>query len=304
MATWQRSSKPRLSPAQKAWIAGDKELASLKNFACDRSIEPIAGAGGRQTGLRLLNEFLDHRLVHYESRSDVSRDIASALSPYLHWGQLSVWDFIFGALEREPDWHAELLTSNKQGSRLGFWPVSEATQLFFDELISWRELSYSSAWLEKDFTDYRGLPPWAQETLAKHADDARPYTYSLEQLAAGETHDEYWNAAQRQLRETGLIHNYMRMIWGKYVMLWQQPEEAWETLVELNNRYALDGRNPNSWAGIGWVFGRYDHPWQERPVIGTVRAMGIAAAKRHGDVKSYVARWGSDAPRQGDLFDV
>ena len=302
MTGWQQQ-QPRLTAQQRAWIAQPQQLKTLEDFPCDRSVEPVANAGGRQRGLHLLHDFLDHGLGQYSERSDVSQDIASSLSPYLHWGQISVWDMLFGALATESAWNIDALATNKQGSRLGFWPVSEATQLFFDELISWRELSYSSAWLEKDFTLYSSLPSWAQETLAEHAEDPRPYSYSLEQLAAGETHDEHWNAAQRQLRETGLIHNYMRMIWGKNVMLWQQPEQAWDTLVELNNRYALDGRNPNSWSGIGWVFGRYDHPWQERPVIGTVRAMGIAAAKRHGDVKAYLARWGSDV-EAGDLFNV
>jgi deoxyribodipyrimidine photo-lyase len=148
---------------------------------------------------------------------------------------------------------------------------------FLDEAITWRDLGYHWHWHRRDDTASlaRALPAWARQTLAKHAGDARAFTYAPEEWEAGATHDPLWNAAQRELVATGAIHNYLRMLWGKKVIEWSAtPEEAYRTLVHLNNRYGLDGRDPNSWTGILWCFGLFDRPWApERPVLGTVRYM-------------------------------
>jgi deoxyribodipyrimidine photo-lyase len=284
-----------LATAVRGDLAG-----ALADLHLDDGPSVLIDHGGRRQGLRILKEFITTKLENYAQRSDVSQEYSSGLAPYLHWGQISVWDIIVTVVQRDATWDPALLETNRQGARFGFWPLTEAGQLLLDELITWRELSYAAAYLDPQVTAFSGLPAWAQATLHAHAGDDRPERYTLDQLAQAETHDPFWNACQRQLVEHGAIHNYARMIWGKYVLSWQQPEEAWETLVELNNRYALDGRNPNSWSGIGWVFGRYDHPWQERPIIGTVRAMGIGAAKRHGNVKSYLSKYS----KEKDLFNA
>ena len=130
------------------------------------------------------------------------------------------------------------------------------------------------------------------ETLAIHADDPRPNLYSLDQLRAAETHDEIWNAAQRQLTQDGIIHNYLRMLWAKKVLEWSpSPKVAFDRLVELNNLYALDGRNPNSYAGFAWCFGRYDRPWQRRPIFGTIRFMSSDSTRRKLKLGDYLERW-------------
>mgnify|MGYP000440960649 CR=1 FL=1 len=149
-----------------------------------------------------------------------------------------------------------------------------------------------------DHDDYESLPEWAKATLREHATDARSHVYTLADFATASTHDEVWNAAQRQLVREGTIQNYLRMLWGKKVLEWSRtPEEAWHVLVELNNRYALDGRDPNSYSGIGWVLGRFDRPWGPvRPIYGTIRYMSSDATRRKLGLRGYLARWGAGEP--------
>ena len=145
-----------------------------------------------------------------------------------------------------------------------------------------------------DYDQYESLPNWAQQTLAKHADDPREYVYTRDELEAAQTHDPLWNAAQRQLRREGRIHNYLRMLWGKKILEWSpSPQAALDVLIELNNKYALDGRDPNSYSGIFWVLGRYDRAWgPERPVFGTIRYMSSENTARKVRVKDYLRRYG------------
>jgi deoxyribodipyrimidine photo-lyase len=179
------------------------------------------------------------------------------------------------------------------GSRAGWWRMSSPAESFLDELITWRELGYNRCFLDPDHEDYDTLPPWALATLAEHAADERPHLYTLEQLQAAETHDEVWNAAQRQLVREGRMHNYLRMLWGKKILEWSpSPREALEVLVELNNRFALDGRNPNSYSGIFWCLGRYDRPWgPERPIFGKVRYMSSDNTRRKLRLSAYLERF-------------
>jgi deoxyribodipyrimidine photolyase len=167
---------------------------------------------------------------------------------------------------------------------------------FLDEAITWREVGYNMASHREDFERYESLPDWARATLAKHEKDTRPHLYSPEELDAGATRDALWNAAQGQLREEGRIHNYLRMLWGKKTIEWSPtPRAALGVLIDLNNRYALDGRDPNSYSGIFWCFGRYDRPWApERPVFGTVRYMSSESARSKFKVDAYVARYGQN----------
>jgi deoxyribodipyrimidine photo-lyase len=145
----------------------------------------------------------------------------------------------------------------------------------------------------RDYAHYSSLPEWAQATLQKHAGDRREHIYSLEEFAAAKTHDRVWNACQRQLLLEGRLHNYMRMLWGKKILEWSAtPQEALRVMVELNNRYALDGRDPNSYSGIGWVLGRYDRPWgPERPIFGRVRYMSSDNTRRKLRVTEYLKRY-------------
>jgi deoxyribodipyrimidine photo-lyase len=185
--------------------------------------------------------------------------------------------------------------STANGQR-GWFGMSEAAEAFLDELVTWRELGFNYCWQRSDYEDYRSLPEWAKATLDGHAADPREHVYSLEQFAASRTHDEVWNAAQRQLRESGVLQNYLRMLWGKKVLEWSRsPAEAFHILIELNNRYAIDGRDPNSYTGISWVFGRYDRPWApERPIYGVIRYMSSANTVKKLRLKQYLQQWGAD----------
>ncbi len=155
-----------------------------------------------------------------------------------------------------------------------------------------------------DYDQYESLPDWAQATLAKHAGDPRKFVYSLAELAAARTHDPLWNAAQRQLLADGRMHNYLRMLWGKKILEWSpSPRAALSQMIELNDKYALDGRDPNSYSGIFWTLGRYDRPWgPERPIFGTVRYMSSDNTARKLDVKGYLARHGASDTQEPLLF--
>lgn len=174
-------------------------------------------------------------------------------------------------------------------------PSAEA---YLDQLVTWRELGFNFCAFRDDYDRYASLPEWAKKSLEKHRRDPRERTYSLAELARAETYDEIWNAAQRELVRTGVIHNYLRMLWGKKVIEWsERPESALERLIELNDRYALDGRDPNSYSGISWCFGRYDRPWgPERPIFGTVRYMSSESTRRKLELDEYLERFGDTAP--------
>jgi deoxyribodipyrimidine photo-lyase len=171
--------------------------------------------------------------------------------------------------------------------------MNENAEAFLDQCITWRELGFHFCHYRRDHDRYESLPGWAQKTLARHAGDTREYLYSLEQFDAAATHDSLWNAAQNQLRREGRLHNYLRMLWGKKILEWSsEPREALEIMIELNNRYALDGRDPNSYSGIFWVLGRHDRAWgPERPVFGTVRYMSSKNTARKVPVKQYLEKY-------------
>ncbi len=178
--------------------------------------------------------------------------------------------------------------------------MSEPAEAFLDQFITWRELGYNFSSQREDYDQYDSLPDWAKKTLAKHARDHRPTVYSHDEFAAAATHDPLWNAAQRQLLSEGRLHNYLRMLWGKKILEWSPtPEEALATMIELNNKYAIDGRNPNSYSGIFWILGRFDRPWgPERPIFGTVRYMSSDNTARKFDVRPYLAKYGAPGIRR------
>jgi deoxyribodipyrimidine photo-lyase len=237
--------------------------------------------GGRRAAERQLRWFVTHALAGYaEQRSKPSapeHGHSSGLSPWLHFGHISIDEVVEAALQALPGWTPDALRFERRGRREGFFCDDADVSSFLDEAITWRDLGLHWHWHRRADTRSldAALSPWAMQSLRAHADDPRSHVYAKEEFEAGATHDPLWNAAQRELVATGTIHNYLRMLWGKKVIEWSRtPEDAYATLVDLNNRYALDGRDPNSWTGILWCFGLFDRPWApERPVLGRVRYM-------------------------------
>jgi deoxyribodipyrimidine photo-lyase len=293
-----------LPPAIAArWPAARPDLLeasprALAAIPVDHRVGPAPFDGGVRPARAALRSFVDRRLERYgESRNEPGADATSGLSPYLHFGHVSAHE-VFAAVAEHERWSPVDLAPQASGSRSGFWGMSASAEAFLDEIVTWRELGYNACAWRPDFDRYESLPAWSRRTLETHARDPRPYLYALDDLAAAATHDPLWNAAQTQLVREGRIHNYLRMLWGKKILEWTpDPRTAFAVLVELNNRFALDGRDPNSYSGIGWTLGRYDRPWgPERPIFGTVRYMSSANTARKLDVKAYMARHGAAAP--------
>jgi deoxyribodipyrimidine photo-lyase len=255
---------------------------------------PVARRGGSAEAARRLERFVEARLHRYPERNHPDEDAASGLSPWLHFGHLSAHT-VFRAVTAGTGWSPERLGA-ATGSREGYWGLDPAREGFLDELVTWRELGHTFSALVPDAESYPTLPTWARGTLDAHAADPRPERYDLATLEAGATRDPLWNAAQAQLRREGVMHNYLRMLWGKKVLEWSaSPAEAFETLVTLNHRYALDGRDPNSTAGISWCFGRFDRPWfPERPIFGTIRYMSSDSTRKKLRLKGWLARYGAE----------
>jgi len=283
--------RKRWPPADTPILKGDgKALAGLP---LDHEVSPVRGEGGAQAADRRLRVFLERRLAVYDrDRNAPDVEATSGLSPYLHFGHISVHQ-IFHEIMKKEDWFFDRISPRANGSRSGWWGMSAPAEAFLDQLVTWRELGFNMCWQRKDHDRYESLPSWALNTLADHAADERPYLYPLERLASADTHDPLWNAAQTQLVREGRIHNYLRMLWGKKILQWNaHPEEALDIMIELNNRYALDGRDPNSYSGIFWVLGRYDRAWgPERPVFGKIRYMSSRNTARKFNVKDYIRKY-------------
>ncbi|WP_027389681.1 deoxyribodipyrimidine photo-lyase [Chrysiogenes arsenatis] len=236
------------------------------------AIAPIPSIRGGQRAARdKLSAFIATKLDRYATqRNDPNADATSGLSPYLHFGHISPLEIALAALDTG----------------------SAGTTVFLEELIVRRELAMNMAWYNPKYDSLDALHPWVQENFARHTDDEREMIYTREEWEAATTHDPYWNAAQHQLIRSGTIHGMMRMYWGKKLIEWSTTyQDAFATAVHLNDSYALDGRDPNGYAGILWCFGKHDRPWQRRPVFGTIRYMNAAGLKRKFDAESYVRRY-------------
>ncbi|MBK7877422.1 MAG: deoxyribodipyrimidine photolyase [Planctomycetes bacterium] len=280
---------PLASPALLA-----AEPAELARLPLDRAVAPVAREGGFVAGRRALADFVRRRLPRYaEERSEPAGDASSGLSPWLHYGHVSVHEVLAAVTARER-WTPQRLASTTAGKKEGWWNLDASAEAFLDELVTWRELGFNFCARRPDYDRYESLPDWARATLDLHAQDPREHRYTRDELESSATHDPLWNAAQRQLAREGIIHNYLRMLWGKKVLEWSpSPQAALETLIELNNRWAIDGRDPNSYSGIFWVFGRYDRPWApERKVFGSIRYMSSQNTARKFDVEPYLERYG------------
>lgn len=293
-AKFQRPLRLPTTITRRWPLANSETLASpgsrLASFPIDHSVAPAATKGGYNSASRNLKFFLEHKLPAYcEHRNDADRDASSGLSPFLHFGHLSVHE-VFARLIQHETWQIGKLSLRANGSREGWWNMSRSAEEFLDEIITWRELGYNFSSHRADYDQYRSLPQWSKATLKSHAKDQRPYLYSLEVFESAKTHDPLWNAAQTQLVREGRIHNYLRMLWGKKILEWSEsPREALRIMLHLNNKYALDGRDPNSYSGIFWVLGRYDRPWPpDRAIVGVTRYMSPENTARKFSIENYV----------------
>ncbi len=282
----------------KQWPVADLESSGdlLSSVAVDTTIGPVDYKGGSDAGARVLKRFVEKRLQSYGERNDPAQPVTSSLSPYLHFGHVGAHQ-VFASLAREVDWSPLRVVPEMAGRRAGWWGAPENAEAFLDQIVTWREVGFNRCAHDPSYDQYSSLPDWARKTLAEHSRDPREHVYSLEEFETAATHDPLWNAAQNQLLVEGRIHNYLRMLWGKKILEWtRSPEEALEIMIELNNAYALDGRDPNSYSGIFWILGRYDRAWgPERPVFGKVRYMTSANTARKFDVKPYLERYGAPA---------
>jgi deoxyribodipyrimidine photo-lyase len=241
----------------------------------DDRVLPVRGLyrGGTSEAVDMLEAFLAEHLEGYdENRNQIQSHAVSHMSKYLHFGQVS------------PVWLALRIQEAAA--------PSDDIDSYIEELIVRRELAVNHVYFRPDTYDqYECLPEWARETLADHADDEREYIYSREELEQSETHDPYWNAAMTEMRDTGYMHNYMRMYWGKKILEWSpDPKTAFDRALTLNNRYFLDGRDLNSYANVLWLFGLHDRGWKERPVYGKVRYMSKGGLERKADPEAYVEK--------------
>ena len=245
----------------------------VSSLSIDHSVKKSAFyKGGYSESIHNLNLFIDKKLTNYDKgRNDPTQDYTSHLSPYLHYGQISP---LFIALEIRKA------------------PNNEAVNAFLEQLIIRRELSANFIFYNIGYDNYDYiLPNWAKTTLAEHTEDTREYIYNREEFEEARTHDQYWNAAQQEMVITGKMHNYMRMYWGKKILEWSKtPKEAHETAIYLNNKYELDGRDPNGYTGVAWIFGKHDRPWKERPIFGKTRYMNSNGLRRKFDAEGYVKK--------------
>ena len=271
--------KPRNTVARVAWRRAlpslDCDEACHLGLKINRAVQLVRNIhGGTREGLRLLREFIRNKLAEYpEQRNHPEVDGTSRLSAYLHFGQISPVTIA-----------RQVLMSSVPKS---------AKEAFLDQLITWRELSINFVRHNEMYDSLECAEPWAHRTLAKHAADKRPVIYNERQLENAETYDSLWNAAQIQMVEHGWMHTYMRMYWAKKILEWtRSPAEAFHIAVRLNDKYEIDGRDPNGYAGIAWaIAGKLDRPWFERPVFGQIRYMSGASTGRKFDSAKFIAQY-------------
>ncbi|MCP3968273.1 MAG: deoxyribodipyrimidine photolyase [Lentisphaerae bacterium] len=246
----------------------DAPTALVNSLKIDKSVLSVEDfhPGGTNEAQKRLAVFIDNKLHKYtELRNIPTEDYQSGLSPYIHFGQISPLQI---ALEAK---------------KTGLPDVND----FLEELIIRRELAINFAFYNSSCQDYSALPPWVQTTLNEHISDKREYIYSIEDLENAKTHDPYWDAAQKEMTVTGKMHGYIRMYWGKMILQWSStPQNAFRIVLKLNDKYELDGRDPNSCAGVAWCFGKHDRPWP----IGKVRLMNQNGLKRKFNADAYARK--------------
>lgn len=265
--TWKN---PSSSPFDKG---GSIELL-VESLSMDRRVGETSVSPGEASAHRHLHDFISNGLSRYDDlRNDPNAGGQSGLSPWLHFGQLSAQ-------------RVALEAARAAGG-------SASGDAFWEELIIRRELSDNFCWYNLNYDRVEGFPEWAMKTIAQHCHDRREYLCSAEQFENAATHDQLWNAAQMEMVTSGRMHGYLRMYWAKKILEWtESPEAALETAIYLNDRYQLDGRDPNGYAGIAWsIGGVHDRAWGERPVFGKIRYMNDRGCRRKFDVDRYAGMW-------------
>ena len=266
---------PKFRPVKQCW-QGDLPTADFararRRLTVDTTVKEVESVlSGETVAHKVLEEFLERRLTDYTAeRNDPTKRMQSFLSPYLHFGQISA---------QRVAWAVKMQISD-----------SAEGEAFLEELIVRRELSDNYCFYQPDYDRYETLPEWGRRTLDEHRNDPREYSYSPEQLEAAESHDDLWNAAQLELVHFGTMPGYLRMYWAKKILEWSAtPESAFDAAIYLNDKYQLDGRDPNGYVGVAWsIGGLHDRAWQERPVFGKIRYMNYNGCKRKFDIQAYV----------------
>jgi photolyase PhrII len=275
-----------LSSIEVEWL--DLERMNLAKEVARCEIDHGVGAvadvqGGLRAARARLDEFVSDGLDAYDERRREPSDAggSSRLSRWLHFGMISAAEVVRAARAHAPP---------------------AALESFLNEAVVWRELSLNFCLRRNDYMKLRAAPEWAQKSMAAHKEDEREIIYSLKQLEEGKTGSDLWNASQQELVQSGTMHNAVRQLWGKSVILWTRKYgDALRTLLYLNDKYAIDGRDPNGFSGIQWCFGRFDRPFPERPVWGTIRPMSLERARSKYDTKSYIERWSTTEPASTQL---
>ena len=267
-----RARVPWTKPPGLHSLAPDFDVT--EGWSLDRSVSPVTTfKGGTKEAIRLLRKFVRGKLARYDrDRNHPEVDGTSRLSPYLHFGHISPLTVA--------------LAIQRSGA-----PKSDK-DVFINQLLVWRELAINFVTCNPNYDNFQCGEKWAHKTLAEHGKDPRPYLYSERQLESAETHDPLWNAAQQQMLTGGWMHNYVRMYWAKKILEWTRtPAEAFRIAVTLNDKYELDGRDPNGYAGIAWsIVGKFDRPWFNRPIFGMIRYMSGASTGKKFDSRRYIAQ--------------
>jgi deoxyribodipyrimidine photo-lyase len=249
----------------------------IKTLNIDRSVSKLTWIKpGENEAHKALDYFIDNKLNDYDlQRNDPTKDGQSNLSPYIHFGQISAQRIAL-----------EILRSDKK---------KESCEAFLEELIVRRELSDNFCYYNDFYDSFDGFPKWAKDTLNQHRNDKREYLYSMSQFENAQTHDNLWNISQLQIVKYGKMHGYMRMYWAKKILEWtKSPEEALDLAIYLNDKYELDGRDPNGYVGIAWsIGGVHDRAWSERSVFGKIRYMSYNGCRSKFDVDEYINKWKS-----------
>ena len=253
----------------------DDTVGLLRKLNLDRSVPPVSDLfkGGTSQAVKRFDGFVRRRLKYYDQHSNQPQtNDVSHMSSYLHFGQISP---LYLALKicRAPD------------------SLAASKEAYIEELVVRRELAMNFAFYTVNYDDYSCIPGWAYKTLADHRHDQREYVYNRRQLEDAATHDVYWNVSMLEMKHTGFMHNYMRMYWGKKILEWSStPQKAFRTTLAINNKYFIDGRDPNSYTGVAWIYGVHDRAWSERPIFGKTRYMAASGLERKCDIAAYVKK--------------
>ena len=282
-----KQQPPHMSPVSLSFDEANDYIKSIDN--CGIKVQVVAG---ELAAHKLLKNFIKDNLATYAlKRNDIAEDFQTGLSPYLHFGQISSLRIALEVLDETKQ--APLLFREVKLAEAGESPSQlDGMNALFEEMIVRKELADNFCLYSEDYLSLKAAPTWAQKSLTEHADDQRDFTYSPSQWEAAETHDPIWNVAQVELTKSGKMHGYMRMYWAKKILEWSpSPEEALQTAIYLNDKYSIDGGDPNGYVGILWsIAGLHDRPWFERPVFGKIRYMNDSGLKRKFDVDAYIKR--------------